>query len=334
MISGREIWVLINPGCGELDPVSLGMIEEGKKLTSAGDKLVVATLGNNLEGIWKYLEGCGASEAYIVDHPLLENYSSEGFTLALREIFKGRKPWLFLLADDAVGEDLAPGIAIDLGTSLVPHCVKVEPDINGDLIFSSPVYEGAFYNNIKFRKDMPQVATISTKVLDKVTVKSANKTRIITVHPELNPKDIRTKTLGVIPPEPGTVDIAEADVVVAIGRGAMEKALVISARELAIILGGSLGATRPVIDEKIVPPDRLVGRTGKTVAPDVYIALGISGSMHHIAGITESKKILSINTDASAPITKYSDENFVVPLQEVLPELVRRLKELKDVKGE
>jgi len=334
MISGREIWVLVNPGCGELDAVSLGMIEEGKKLTATDDKLVVVALGNSLEVIGKYLEGCGADEACIVEHPLLAQYTTDGFTLALREILKGSKPWLFLLADDAVGGDLAPRIAVDLGTSLIPHCVKIESDANGDLIFSSPVYEGAFFRNVKFRKGLPQVATINTKVLDKVTLKSEKKTRIITLHPDLQQKDIRTKMMGFIPPEPGTVDIAEADVVVAIGRGAIDKDLVISARELAIILGGSLGATRPVIDEKVVPPDRLVGRTGKTVKPEVYIALGISGSMHHIAGITESKKILSINTDSNAPIIKYSDENFVVPLQEVLPELVRRLKELKDVKGE
>jgi electron transfer flavoprotein alpha subunit len=332
MTPGREIWVLANQDCDEQFQTSFGIIAEGKKIARDGDKLIVVVLGHSLENMEKFLEVCGADEAYLCDHPLLARYSTDGFNIALQQILKNKTPWLFLLADDAIGEDLAPRIAVNLNTGLASHCVKIEQDYNGTLTFSSPVYNGAFYSSLTFREGVPQVATISTRVLDKVTLKYGTKTRIINVQPNIELKDIRIQSMGLVPPEPGTVDITEADVVVAIGRGALDKELIASARDLSLLLGGSLGATRPVIDEKVLPIERLVGRTGKTVTPDVYIALGISGSMHHIAGITESKKILSINTDASAPITKYADENFVVPLQEVLPELVRRLKEARGKK--
>lgn len=326
----REIWVLAEFKNNELDQVAWGIIEEGKRLAQEfKGSLVVIILGHGLENLEGILEECGASKAYLVDHPLLKNYSTDGYSLALQELMVEKEPWLFLLADTELGEDLASRVSLTLNTGLVVHCVKISKGMDGRLIFSSPVYDGRFYQEVMFQVGKVQVATICPEVLDKAITKAMGKTQVIKIYPHIEEEDIRTQHIGVIPPEPETVDISEAEVIVSAGRGCLGQGITALVQELAKLIGGSLAATRPMVDEGLFPLERLVGRTGKSVSPKMYLALGISGSMHHVGSITESEMIICVNKDAAAPIFKFSDLGFVAPLEEVLPRLIQKLKEAR-----
>lgn len=324
----REIWVLSEFKNNGLDQVAWGIIEEGKRLAQEFQgRLVVVVLGHGLKNIEGIIEESGASKAYLVDHSLLKNYSADGYSLSLQELMEGKEPWLFLLADTEIGEDLAPRVAVTLNTGLVTHCVKISKDIAGRAIFSSSVYDGRFCQEVMFQEGRIQVVTICPEVLDKTITKAMGKTEVIKIYPHIEEEDIRTQHIGVIPPNPATVDISEAEVIVSAGRGCIGRGITALVQELAELIGGSLAATRPTVDEGLFARERLVGRTGKSVSPKIYLSLGISGSMHHVCGITESEVIICVNKDAAAPIFKFSDLGFVAPLEEFLPILIQRLKE-------
>ncbi len=327
-LAAREIWVLVEFKNNGLDRVAWGMIEEGKRLAQEFQgRLVVIIIGYGLKNLESMIEGCGASKAYLVDHRLLNNYSTDGYSLSLQELIGEKEPWLFLLADTEIGEDLASRVSVTLNTGLVTHCVKISKSMDGRAIFSSPVYDGKFYQEVVFRVGKVQVATICPEVLDKAVTKTIRKTQVIKIYPHIKEQDIRTQYIGTIPPKPETVDISEAEVIVSVGRGCLYQGIIALVQELAKLIGGSLAATRPMVDEGLFPLERLVGRTGKSVSPKMYIALGISGSMHHVNGITESGTIICINKDVAAPIFKFSDLGFVAPLEKVLPRLIQKLKE-------
>ncbi len=236
-----------------------------------------------------------------------------------------------LLAHTDLGRHLAPMVAHRLGSGAVIGCSDVLV-CDGAPVFVKPVYGGWLEQEIEPAPGSVPVATID---LDGLAA------------PESPPADLpepevleiagaatsSVRSLELIPPDVRTVDLVHAKRIVAAGSGSASDSLLAAARELADLLDGSVGATRPVVDDGRLPKERLIGQTGRTVTPDLYLALGISGSPHHMAGVQKAGKILSIDRDTRAPIFQFSDVGYVADLEDVLPALVQKIKEYRDASG-
>jgi electron transfer flavoprotein alpha subunit len=242
------------------------------------------------------------------------------------------QPRLFLLADTDIGKELAPSIAHRLETAAVTDCVDIE--INGErLFYIKPVYGGQFEEKITFPSGSIEIATFRQEALDKgLRVESndiKNDIDVVMKKVPIPSSIIRTKPLERIPPDFRTTDIVHAKRIIGTGAGSADKQLIAVVEEFAELLQGSLGATRPVVDDGYLPKERMIGQTGKMVAPELYVSLGISGSPHHVAGIQEAEKIIAVNKDLRAPIFQLSDIGFIGDLKKILPKLVKRIKEWK-----
>jgi electron transfer flavoprotein alpha subunit len=198
----------------------------------------------------------------------------------------------------------------------------------GGLAFVKPVYGGWLEQSIE-----PAPGSIPVVTLDLPGENNAQAELETYSAPEVLEVPQGTaavRSLELIPPDPGTVDLIHAKRIIAAGSGGASGELLTAARELAGLLDGSIGATRPVVDDGRLPKERLIGQTGRTVTPDLYVALGISGSPHHVAGVKKADRVLAINRDMRAPIFQFSDVGYVADLEAVLPALVQRIKEYRD----
>jgi electron transfer flavoprotein alpha subunit len=246
------------------------------------------------------------------------------------------QPRLFLLADSDIGKELAPSIAHHLETVAVTDCVNIEID-DGNLFYIKPVYSGQFEEKISFPAGNIEIATFRQEALDKglrvesndIKNKIENDIEVVAKKVSIPSKNIRTKQLELIPPDFRTTDIVHAKKIIGTGAGIADKQLIAVVEEFAELLQGSLGATRPVVDDGFLPKERMIGQTGKMVAPELYVSLGISGSPHHVAGIQEAEEIISVNKDLRAPIFQLSDIGFIGDLKKILPKLVKRIKDWK-----
>ena len=236
-----------------------------------------------------------------------------------------------LLADTDLGRQLAPLVAHRLGSGAVVGCADVLVR-DGGLVFVKPVYGGWLEQEIEAAPGTVPVVTLDLEGLPEP--ESAPAELPVPELLEIAPGPASAvHSLELIPPDARTVDLVHAKRIVAAGSGSTGDDLLAAAQELADLLDGSVGATRPVVDDGRLPKERLIGQTGRTVTPDLYLALGISGSPHHMAGVQKAGKILSIDRDVRAPIFQFSDVGYIADLQNVLPALVQKIKEYRDAPG-
>lgn len=269
------------------------------------------------------------SKAITYRDSLFSRFSVETYGAALLPQLKKNAPSLLLMVDSVIGRELAPFLAVKLGANIITGCVKMDFSNPEQPFLYRSVYGGQLYQEIACDLDKTTIVTLDAKHL--FVIPSAPSTRIETevIEPELSPDFIKVKHLEFLPADFKTVDVAEADTIVAAGMGAISDELYPLVMELAALVEGSIGATRPVIDSGKVTRDRLIGQTGKTVSPDFYLALGVSGATHHTGGIQEAGKIVAVNKDPLAAIFKSADAGAVADLKEVLPELIERIRKAK-----
>ena len=248
------------------------------------------------------------------------------------ESARDAQPVAVLLADTDLGRQLAPLVAHLLGSGAVVGCSDVH-ETRGTLVFVKRVYGGWLEREI-----VPAPGTIPVATLDLTGIPEPETDSEAPLVPEVlavpaaaQPPVVHLET---VPPDPRTVDLVHARRIVAAGSGSASAALLEAVEELAELLTGSVGATRPVVDDGLLPKERLIGQTGRTVSPELYVALGISGSPHHVAGVRSAEKIVSVNWDVRAPIFRFSDVGYVADLEVVLPALVQKIKEWRDARGE
>jgi electron transfer flavoprotein alpha subunit len=337
----RDILILLESFDEDCEEINRSLSLEGKRIsTSLGGRLAALSIGKPLEKHSK-LADAGISLLYILKNDLFSEYRQEVFCRAITNFLQKFQPRLFLLCDSDMGKELAPSIAHRLESVAVTDCVDIE--VNGErLFYIKPVYGGQFEERISFPVGSIEIATIRQEALDKgLRVESndiekdmqndiKNAIEVVAKKVSIPPEIIRTKPLERIPPDFRTTDIVHAKRIIGTGAGSADKQLIAVVEEFAELLQGSLGATRPVVDDGYLPKDRMIGQTGKMVAPEVYVSLGISGSPHHVAGIQEAEKIISVNKDSRAPIFQLSDIGFIADLKTILPKLVKRIKEWKE----
>lgn len=322
------VWVFAEQRNGELQKVSLEILGEGRRLADElGVNLTAVLLGNNVACLADILGEHGADEVIVAEHEDLENYTTDGYTKVLCDLANERKPGILFIGATFIGRDLGPRVAARLSTGLTADCTSLEVDVtNGDLLATRPAFGGNLMATIACPNHRPQMATVRPGVFSKLTKKKDNYI-IEKVNVNLEASDIRTTVLEIVKANKDIVDIGEAKVIVAGGRGVGSKENFELLQELAAALGGVVGASRGAVDKGWVERDYQVGQTGKTVRPTIYIACGISGAIQHVAGMQESDMIIAINKDESAPIMNVADYAIVGDLNKVIPEMINKLQE-------
>jgi len=326
----KGVWVFAEQREGELQKVSLELLGEGRRIADElGVKLTALLLGNNIEALATTLAGHGADEVLVADDKNLEHYTTDAYTKVICDLANERKPGILFVGATFIGRDLGPRIAARLSTGLTADCTSIEVEVeNGALLATRPAFGGNLMATIACPDHRPQMATVRPGVFAKITTDPAN-CNIEKVDVQLADSDVRTKVLEIIKSKKDIIDIAEADFIVAGGRGVGSKENFALLKELADALGGTVGGSRAAVENGWIDGAYQVGQTGKTVRPQIYIACGISGAIQHVAGMQESDLIIAVNKDDTAPIMKIADYAIVGDVAKVVPELIAQVKEVK-----
>lgn len=327
----KGVWVFAEQREGQLQKVSLELLGEGRKIADKlGVKLTAVLLGSKIVEVAKELTAYGADEVLVADHPLLENYTTDGYTKVICELAKEIKPEVLFIGATFIGRDLGPRVAARLATGLTADCTSLDIDETGRyLLATRPAFGGNLMATIACTDHRPQMATIRPGVFSKLKKDESREGEVIQVNVNLYEADIRTKVVEVVKTEKELVDIGEAQIIVSGGRGVGNKESFKLLQELADVLGGTVAGSRGAVDKEWVEKHVQVGQTGKTVKPVVYIACGISGAIQHLAGMQDSDFIIAINKDENAPIMKVADYAIVGDLNKVIPEMIAQAKALK-----
>jgi electron transfer flavoprotein alpha subunit len=328
----KNIWVLPElTSSDEINKLGLGLLTLAKDIAErVGGAVTAIAFGDEYHDFSKVLGEYGAGRFCFFKDPLLRYFSAEATASTLLPQIKEEKPWLFLLGDTAVGRELAPRLAAVLNAGLVTSCVKIDLTDHETPQFYRPVYAGQLWQEVVLDNARTMLITMDTTVLNIKGLSAPVKVKTEIIESNLSPESIKTEHVEFLPAEFRKVDVAEARTIVAAGMGAADDDLLPMVEELADLLEGAIGTTRPVIDGGKIPRERLIGQTGKVVGPDFYLALGISGASYHVGGIQDSGKIVAVNRDPGAPIFQSADAGAVADLRDVLPKLIARIKRAKE----
>lgn len=323
----NDVWIIGEQVGGQIHPVTRELMGEGLKIArTLQKKMAVVLPGYGIADDAKSLLCHGADTVYYLEHPLLENFTTDGYVAALAQHITAHKPEIVLIGATAFGRDIAPRLAARLGTGLTADCTALEVDPeDGKLLMTRPAFGGNLMATIVCPKNRPQMATVRPGVMEPAAETSVDGV-FLTVDVALDPKDILVRLIRTHLPQSRSVELAKAQVVVAGGRGLKSAEGFDLLRQLADILGGELGASRAAVDSGWIDAAHQVGQTGATVRPTIYVACGISGAIQHVSGMSESDTIVAINKDPDAPIFDICDYGIVGDLYEVIPALVASLQ--------
>ena len=324
----KDIYVFAEQRDGEIQPVALELIGKARELAQVtGEKVVAILAGCGITGLAGTLVAYGADKVVVIDEPLLKDYLTEQYTQAVFQAVNAFKPSILMFGATTIGRDLAPRIAARLGTGLTADCTKLAiNEETREFEMTRPAFGGNLMATIKCPEHRPQMSTVRPGVMPKAEPDFGRKGETVPFKPAFDESKFIVKLVKTVKEQKASVDITDAKVLVSGGRGVGCKEGFEMLRGLADVLGGEVAASRAMVDAGIMPHDRQVGQTGKTVRPSVYFALGISGAIQHLAGMEESETIIAINKDKFAPIFSVADLGIVCDLGKVVPLLTERLK--------
>jgi electron transfer flavoprotein alpha subunit len=321
--------------CGELAEGKLASITTellgcGRKLADELKEDVSCLLASDAVGdASKEAVAFGADKVYVVEHPALKEYQADSYIQVAEKLAKDVSPRIILIGQTSVGRDLAPRFAFRLGTSLTTDCLDLRIDPGTKLLIQTrPVY-GGNAQAVFTSESMPQMVTVRAKAMSPLERDDSRKGEVIPTKIDIDASKVRTKVLETVKEEAIGIKLEDAPVIVSGGRGmGGPQPFQTVLKELADLLHGAVGASRPPADNGWVPEHLHIGLTGKIVAPDIYIAVAISGASQHTAGCSGSKHIIAINKDPEANIFREAEFGVVGKYEEVLPALTNKLKEL------
>ncbi|MBT2644255.1 electron transfer flavoprotein subunit alpha/FixB family protein [Bacillus sp. ISL-41] len=320
----RKVLVLGEARDGQLRNVSFEAIAAAKTVAEGGE-VVGVLIGESVNSLGNDLYQYGADKVVAVEDAKLAQYTPDGYSQALMAVIEQESPEGIIFGHTSLGKDLAPKIASKLGSGLISDAVAVE-EAGGNLVFTRPIYSGKAFEK-KIVTDGLVFATIRPNNIAPLEKDPGKSGEVSSVSAEI--KDLRTIIKDVVRKATEGVDLSEAKVVVAGGRGVKSEEGFEPLKELADVLGGAVGASRGACDADYCDYSLQIGQTGKVVTPDLYIAAGISGAIQHLAGMSNSKVIVAINKDPEANIFKVADYGIVGDLFEVIPMLTEEFKKLK-----
>jgi electron transfer flavoprotein alpha subunit len=324
------ILVIVEQRESKLNRVSWETITAGQALAAeTGWTLEAAVAGSNIAALAAEVSGKKIAKVYAVDSPELEPYTPDAFASALKQFITTTQPKLVLMPHTYQVRDFIPKLATALGRTAITDCIGYKKD--GDkLVFTRQMFQGKLAADVSFTSDAPWFVTFQNGAFrgDKVEA-GASAAPVETVGVEIADGIIRNKPQEVFKETKQAVDLTQAEIIVSVGRGIKEQKNIEIAKQLAEALGGELAASRPICDSGWLPMDRQIGSSGQTVAPKLYLALGISGAIQHIVGMKGAKTIIAVNKDSEAPIFEIADYAVVGNLFDIVPSLIEEVKKAK-----
>ena len=342
----KGVYVFAQQVDNEVSSIALELIGKGKDLAKDLNTTVTAVLvGSNVMGLTEILGEYGADRVIVVDDPELKEYRTEPYTHALASVIEKYKPDVFLIGATAIGRDLGPRVCARIHTGLTADCTQLDigdfplvptpgkEQKHNQLLMTRPAFGGNTIATIACPEFRPQMATVRPGVMQKIAPIAGAKAVIEEYNPGFTPNNKYVTIKEVVKAVSDTVDIMDAKILVSGGRGVGSAENFKILEDLAEVLGGTVSCSRAVVDNGWKPKDLQVGQTGKTVRPQIYFAIGISGAIQHVAGMEESDLIVAINKDETAPIFDVADYGIVGDLNKIVPALTEQLKAAKAEKA-
>ena len=322
--------------------IAFELIGKGKELAKdLGVEVTAVLVGSDVKGLADQLAEYGADKVIVVDDPELKEYRTEPYTHAIASVIEEFKPEIFLIGATAIGRDLGPRVCARIHTGLTADCTKLDigdfpmnpvpgrETKHNQLLMTRPAFGGNTIATIACPDFRPQMATVRPGVMQKAPKEAGKKAVVTEFNPGFTKNNKYVDILEVVKAVSNTVDIMDAKILVSGGRGVGSPENFKILDDLAEAIGGTVSCSRAVVDAGWKPKDLQVGQTGKTVRPNVYFAIGISGAIQHVAGMEESDIIVAINKDESAPIFDVADYGVVGDLNKIVPMLTEKIKEAK-----
>ena len=337
----KGVYVFAQQVDNELSSIAFELLGKAKELAAPLNTDVTAVLiGSDVKGLVDQLAEYGADKVIVVDDPELKEYRTEPYAHALASVINEYKPEIVLVGATAIGRDLGPRVSARVATGLTADCTVLEigdfplnaipgqEQKHNQLLMTRPAFGGNTIATIACPDNRPQMATVRPGVMQKIDPIAGAKAEVIEYNPGFTPDNKYVEILDVVKELSDTVDIMDAKILVSGGRGVGSAENFKLLQDLADVIGGTVSCSRAVVDNGWLPKELQVGQTGKTVRPNVYFAIGISGAIQHTAGMEESDIIIAINKDDSAPIFDVADYGIVGDLNKIVPKLTEELKKV------
>ncbi len=326
-----KILVIAEQRQGKWNNTSFETLVAAQQIAAAtSSPLSALVIGKGVAALAEELAAKNVAEVLLVEHDLLEAYTPDGYCVALSQVIGAPKPDLVLFPHTYQVRDFAPKLAAMLGKGMIGDCVGYRNE-GGKLVFVRQMFQGKTAADVTFQGAAPWFASFQSGAFrsDLLAAHPSGKAPVKKVSVTLNAEQIRTKPLELFKEAKSSVDLTQASLIVAIGRGIKAPENIPQAQALAKAIGGEIAASRPICDEGWLPMERQIGSSGQTVAPKLYLALGISGAIQHVVGMKGARTIVAINKDANAPIFEIADYGVVGDIFEIMPALTEALEKAK-----
>ena len=333
----KDVYVFAQQVDNEISPIAFELLGKAKDLANdLNEKVVAVLLGHNVKDLAAQLGAYGADKVIVVDDKELEVYRTEPYTHALASVINEFKPEIMLVGATAIGRDLGPRVSARVATGLTADCTVLEigefkargdkEPRQGQLLMTRPAFGGNTIATIACPDNRPQMATVRPGVMQKLDRVAGKKAEVINYNPGFTPNNRYVEILEISKAVSNIKDIMDAKILVSGGRGVGSAENFKILEDLAEVLGGQISCSRAAVESYGMAPELQVGQTGKTVRPNVYFAIGISGAIQHVAGMEESDIIIAINKDEDAPIFDVADYGIVGDLNKIVPLLTEQIK--------
>lgn len=323
----KDVYVFIEQREGKIQNVSLELLSKARELADElGEKVCALLLGYSISGLADECIAYGADTVLVADTPELEHYLTEPYTQALCHLSKEYHPGILLIGATTIGRDLGPRLSARLTTGLTADCTGLAISEERNLLMTRPAFGGNLMATIVCKEHRPQMSTVRPGVMQMKRADSQHTGSVVKVEIPFDKSKFKVQLISSVKEEKNLVDITEANILISGGRGVGTAEGFNLLQELAKTIQAEVSSSRAMVDAGVITHDRQVGQTGKTVRPDVYFALGISGAIQHLAGMEESECIIAINKDKYAPIFQVADLGIVGDVKQIIPLLTERLK--------
>lgn len=323
----KNIWVFAEQREGVLQSVALELLGKARELSAVRNEEVCAVvLGRDIAGLAAECIAHGADRVYLADAPELENYTTEPYAQAVVQLVGEHRPDIILIGATTIGRDLGPRLSARLTTGLTADCTGLDISDDGNLMMTRPAFGGNLMATIVCRDHRPQMSTVRPGVMRSLAADRTRTGSVVNADIRFDHSRFRVRVRETVKELKDMVDITEANVLVSGGRGVGTKEGFAMLRRFADRIGAEVSSSRAMVDAGVMPHDRQVGQTGKTVRPDLYFALGISGAIQHLAGMEESEYVIAVNKDKYAPIFQSADLGIVGDLNKIIPVVSKKLE--------
>jgi len=326
----ESILVIVEQREGKLSRASWETLVAGQSIAAeTGWTLEAAVVGSGVGSIASEIAAKKVAKVYDLESPALNPYTPDAYSAGLKQFLSSNQPKLILMAHTYQVRDFIPQLATAMGRTVISDCIGYRKDGDG-LLFTRQMFQGKFAADVSFSCDAPWFVTFQNGVFrgDKVEAESSA-APVETVNLEIPAATVRNRPQEIFKEAKQAVDLTQAEIIVSVGRGIKEQKNIELAKQLADALGGEIAASRPICDSGWLPMDRQIGSSGQTVAPKLYLALGISGAIQHIVGMKGARSVVAINKDHEAPIFEIADVAVVGSLFDIVPPLIEEIKRAK-----